>query len=46
MLVDVTGGHKTNSIAASVATLAKGRQFQYINEDKIVRNYDVTYFDE
>jgi len=46
VLVDVTGGLKTNSIAASVATLAKGRQFQYINEDKIVKSYDVTYFDE
>ncbi len=46
VLVDVTGGHKTNSIAASVATLAKGRQFQYINEDKIVKSYDVNYFDE
>lgn len=44
VLVDITGGKKTNSIAASIATLAAGRKFQYISEDKVVRSYDVGYF--
>ncbi len=45
VLVDITGGKKPNSIAASIATLAAGRKFQYISEDKVVRSYDVGYFD-
>lgn len=44
VLVDITGGKKPNSIAASIATLAAGRKFQYISEDKVVRSYDVGYF--
>ena len=44
VLVDITGGKKTNSIAASIATLVAGRKFQYITEDKVVRSYDVGYF--
>ncbi len=44
VLVDITGGMKPNSIAASIATLAAGRKFQYVSEDKIVRSYDVGYF--
>ena len=44
VLVDITGGKKTNSIAASIATLSAGRKFQYISEDKVVRSYDVGYF--
>jgi len=45
VLVDITGGQKTNSIAAAIATLAIGRQFEYITTgEKIVRSYDVGYF--
>lgn len=43
ILVDVTGGHKTNSIAAAMATLAAGREFQYLNKDRVVRSFDVDY---
>ena len=43
ILVDVTGGHKTNSIAAAMATLAAGREFQYLNKERVVRSYDVDY---
>jgi hypothetical protein len=47
MLVDITGGQKTNSIAASIATLATGRHFQYISTDtKEVLVYDVRYIDQ
>jgi len=46
MLVDITGGQKTNSIAASIATLAAGRNFQYIStETKDVRAFDVRYME-
>jgi hypothetical protein len=46
-IVDITGGQKTNSIAASIATLAIGRQFQYVSTiDKRVLSYDVGYFEE
>jgi len=43
ILVDVTGGHKTNSIAAAMATLAAGREFQYLNKVRVVRSFDVDY---
>jgi hypothetical protein len=46
ILVDLTGGHKTNTIAAAMATLAAGREFQYINKDAFVRSYDVAYFED
>ena len=45
VLVDITGGKKTNSIAASIASLASGRKFQYIGDDKMVRSFDVGYFE-
>lgn len=45
VLVDITGGQKTNSIAGGIATLAVGRRFQYIGtNDKQVNAYDVGYF--
>lgn len=45
VLVDITGGQKTNSIAGGIATLAMGRRFQYIGtNDKQVNAYDVGYF--
>ncbi|MFN3533321.1 MAG: hypothetical protein ACK41Q_12550 [Candidatus Brocadia sp.] len=45
VLVDITGGKKTNSIAGGIATLAMGRRFQYIGtNDKQVNAYDVGYF--
>lgn len=31
IMVDITGGQKTNSIAAAMATLAEGRRFQYVS---------------
>lgn len=43
ILVDVTGGNKTNSIAAAMATLAAGREFQYLNKTREVRSFDVDY---
>lgn len=47
VIVDITGGQKTNSIAASIATLTLGRQFQYVStRDKRVLSYDVGYFEE
>lgn len=46
MLIDITGGQKTNSIAAAIATLATGRNFQYIStESKDVRVFDVRYLE-
>lgn len=45
VLVDITGGQKTNSIAGGIATLAAGRKFQYIGtNDKQVNAYDVGHF--
>ena len=45
VLVDITGGKKTNSIAGGIATLAMGRMFQYIGtNDKQVTAYDVGHF--
>lgn len=45
VLVDITGGKKTNSIAGGIATLAMGRRFQYIGtNDKQVNAYNVGYF--
>jgi hypothetical protein len=47
VLVDITGGQKTNSIAAAIATLSTGRQFQYIGkQNNNVLCYDVRLFDE
>lgn len=47
ILVDITGGQKTNSIAAAVATLLSGRQFQYISTGtKDVMAYDVRYIEK
>ena len=47
IIVDITGGQKTNSIAGSIATLALGRKFQYVStRDKRVLSYDVGYFEE
>lgn len=47
IIVDITGGQKTNSIAAAIATLSIGRKFQYIStRDKKVLSYDVGYFEE
>lgn len=45
VLVDVTGGQKTNSIAGAIATLSVDRKFQYISaRTKGVNSYDVGYF--
>lgn len=46
-IVDITGGQKTNSIAAAITTLAIGRKFQYVStKDKKVLSYDVVCFPE
>lgn len=39
ILVDITGGQKTNSIAGAMTTLAEGRKFQYVstkNKEKVL----------
>lgn len=46
VLVDITSGQATNSIAAAIATLTFGRKFQYVStRDKKVTSYDVGYFE-
>jgi len=45
IIIDITGGQKTNSIAGALATLAIRKKFQYISTgDKEVYSYDVNYF--
>jgi hypothetical protein len=45
IIIDITGGQKTNSIAAAMATLSIGRKFQYVStRDKKVLAYDIGYF--
>lgn len=47
IIVDVTGGQVTNSIAGAIATLTFGRKFQYVStRDKKVISYDIGYFEE
>jgi hypothetical protein len=47
ILIDVTGGQKPNTIAASIATLVSGRKFQYISTgSKEAFAYDVWYIDQ
>lgn len=47
IIVDITGGQVTNSVAAAVATLAEGRKFQYVStRDKKVLRYDIEYFEK
>ncbi len=47
VIVDVTGGQVTNSIAGAIATLTLGRKFQYVStKDKNVLAYDIGYFEE
>jgi hypothetical protein len=47
IIVDVTGGQKPNTIAASIATLISGREFQYISTGtKEVFAYDVWYIEQ
>jgi len=47
VIVDITGGQKTNSFAGAIATLVIGRKFQYVSTiDKKVLSYDVRYFEE
>lgn len=42
VIVDITGGQKTNSIAAAMATLADGRKFQYVSTTtKKVESFDL-----
>ncbi len=48
ILIDVTGGQKTNSIAGAAVALAEGRHIQYVGYNSQtktypVRVYDVTY---
>lgn len=47
VIIDITGGQKTNTIAGAMATLSFGRRFQYVSTmHKTVRYYDVGYFGE
>lgn len=42
IILDITGGQKTNSIAAALATQADGRKFQYVStKSKQVRSFDL-----
>lgn len=42
IILDITGGQKPNSIAGALATLAEGRQFQYVSTvNKKVLCYDL-----
>ena len=44
ILIDITGGQKTTTIAGAAIALDAGRQFQYVStQDYKVRTYDVTY---
>ncbi|MDM8545492.1 hypothetical protein QUF61_03260 [Candidatus Venteria ishoeyi] len=44
IIVDITGGQKPSSAAATAIALMEGRQFQYVSmHDYKVRAYDVTY---
>jgi hypothetical protein len=44
IVVDVTGGQKTNSSGGALATLSLGRKFQYVSTtDGTVKSYDIEY---
>jgi hypothetical protein len=43
ILIDITGGLKTNSIAGAAVALAEGRRIQYVSNGYQVLAYDVTY---
>lgn len=44
IVVDVTGGQKTNSIGGALATLSLGRKFQYVSTtDLTVKSHDIEY---
>jgi hypothetical protein len=43
ILIDITGGLKTNSIAGAAVALAEGRRIQYVTSDYDVLVYDVSY---
>jgi len=43
ILIDVTGGAKTSSVAGAVVALAEGRRIQYVTSRYQVLVYDVTY---
>jgi hypothetical protein len=43
ILIDITGGLKTNSIAGAAVALAEGRRIQYVSNAYEVLAYDVTY---
>lgn len=47
IIIDITGGKKTCSVAGAVVSLAKGKRFQYVSTDNYdVREYDVTLVGE
>ncbi len=47
IIVDVTGGQVPTSIGAAMATLSRGRQFQYVStKDKSIILYDIGYFED
>lgn len=47
IIMDVTSGQVTNSIAGAIATLTLGRKFQYVStRDKKVLSYDIGYFED
>lgn len=47
ILIDITGGYKTNAIAGMAVALAEGRRIQYVSTETYgVCVYDVTYENE
>ena len=48
VIVDVTGGQKTVSIAGAFMTLYRGREFQYIstNDKENIKSYDIEFVPE
>ena len=45
ILIDVTGGQKTNSIAGAAVALAEGRAIQYVACDRASNSYQVIVYD-
>lgn len=45
ILIDVTGGQKTNSIAGAAVALAEGRAIQYVSHQRDTDSYKVVVYD-
>lgn len=45
ILIDVTGGQKTNSIAGAAVALAEGRTIQYVAYEREQQSYQIIAYD-